>query len=98
MAAVEVVIRGHRVADFDASDTGADGDDFAGDLMADDTRKFRRHAPGLDVLNGQARATRQHTGDGFAGAGFRIGKGFQDERRIRRLQHHGFHGRSPIST
>ena len=41
MAAVEVVIRGYRVAYLQTGDGGADCDDFTGDLMADPAALMR---------------------------------------------------------
>ena len=43
------------VADAKPGDAGPDRHDLAGDFVADDGRELRRNAPGLDVLDGQAR-------------------------------------------
>ena len=95
MAAIEIIVGGHAVADRQTRHAGAHGDDLAGDLMTDDARERRRPASGLDVLDRQAGPAGQHARHGLAGTGDRIGQPHQLERRVRPLEQHGFHRDAP---
>ena len=69
MAAVEIEIGGHRIADFKSAHARADLDDLAGDLVADDAGELHLPPPGLGVLDGQAGAAGDDTGHRLAGTG-----------------------------
>ena len=73
MAAVEIEIGGHRVADLEPAHAGAHLDDLAGDLVADDARELDFPPPGLGVLDGQPGAAGDDARHRLAGTGHRIG-------------------------
>src|SRR6185503_1690747 len=91
MAAVQIEVCRHRIADLEAAHAGARLDDLAGDLVADDAGKLHLPAAGLDVLDGEARAAGDNARHRFAGACDRIGPLLQLERHVRTAQHHRLH-------
>ena len=72
VAAIKIVICGYAVADGEPGHAEPDLDDLAGDLMADNARKWDAPSSGLGVLNGQTRTAGKDTGDGLARAGNRV--------------------------
>src|SRR4051794_19880832 len=91
MPAVEIVVRGDCVPFFHCGDAGADLHDLRGDLVADDDWKLRFVAACLDVLDREAGAAAQYTGDRFAGPGDGIGNLNELKRSIRRPEDECFH-------
>ena len=90
VAAGEVEIGGDGIADGDVGHAGADGLDHAGDFMADDARIVDLGTPGLHMLDRQPGAAGDHPCHGLAGAGRRIGHGFE-RKRAGSVEDKGFH-------
>ena len=91
MAAVQIVIGGHRIAHLHVGDAGPDLDNLGGDLVADDARRLDMCAPDLVMLDGQAGAAGQDPGHRFRRSRLGVGHIFQDERLTLLFQHQGFH-------
>ena len=95
MPAVEIGIRGDRVANGEGSNAGADLHDLAGDLVTDDAREMNGQPSGLDMLDGQPRAAGQHARNRFARSGNGIGQLGHFEWRVGAPQNQGFHEHVP---